>query len=291
MQDSNVYIPDAELKKAICQILNKDISDDVTIEDMEGIKVLSFWANNPVMTFQGLQYAKNLMSLSVGLAGYNGVNIDFLPTGLLSLELRINGYVDFTGIAKLKSLLKFSLVDVSASADFNEFKGISNDLMYFYYASDKKESDQKRSLDFIKPLNNITEINLTRCNMLDSNGIKLYRGVIDNISEELTFTASDTNITDISEFESKTMSGFQINSHLEVVDPLLGDTDTYRYKNIFISVDGPIDTLGIIPSGYYDSETGFVNFTNVLNETLAAFSVEKVIGNKSFYADLFIKKQ
>ncbi|WP_410529530.1 hypothetical protein H0S68_25465 (plasmid) [Serratia sp. AXJ-M] len=289
MQNNLVDIPDEELRKAICSVLNKDVSEDVTIDDMEQIKELSFWADKEVTTLEGLQYASNLIMLSIGFYGYGGSDLSYLPKKLSVLSLVLSRKTDFKKITLLDDLFKLTIIDNEGLMDFNDLIGVNTELMYFDYTSGVYCNNNSKSLNFVMPLTNITSITTKNCDVLNENGEPLYLGVLNNKSFELNYSASNTTLVDISDFERKGFGFFKFNSFIEIFDPLVGSEDIYMFQNVFNSTGGRIPVLGMYPPGEYNEKTGDVIFKNTKGADYVGYSVEKLGGRVDFSGVLLIK--
>ena len=101
-EDANkvINIPDANLKQAIYEALNKNINDSITKSELESIESLYAW-DSEITNLQGLENCINLESLYLE----NNKISDIKP--LLSLDKITNldiSYNNITDISQIKSL-------------------------------------------------------------------------------------------------------------------------------------------------------------------------------------------
>lgn len=289
MNSDLVNIPDDALREAVEFVLNKHSGDDITQDEMASIKYLG--VGGRVKNLEGLQYAKNLITFTTGTVGaFSGENLSQLPVNLVNLIIRFSSDVDISRIGELQHLIYVNITDNNGFSDFTKLSGVSTQLMHFEYESEKSTSD-KKSLDFIAGLDNLVKLTLRNVNLIDETGRKLYLSLSTvKTVDYLHVSFSDSNISDISDFQSWGGINFSINSHLERIDKNLGDDDVYIFKNIFSSQEGPISPpVGIVPAGEYNSANDEIIFSGTKNRDLAAYSVKYNEGNMNYLADVFIR--
>lgn len=293
MKSKLVDIPEEMLRKSVEYALSKKSGEDISIDDMASLKVLYLDGPQPVKDFEGLQYAVNLITLSCGtFASFSGSDISQLPDSIVNLMLKFLSDVDISRINEMQYLTYVKIIDVTGFSDFSKISNISPQLMYFECSSGIKFNSKNKSLDFIKNLDNLVNLKLENVNVITEEGEKLYLALAEVKTENyLTVTFTGTNIVDISDFESWSNIKFVIDSHLEVIDNALGAKDSYQFKNIFISSDGPIYPYGIVPQGMYDEKNNEVNFSGTKDRDLIAYSVYLNREHFKFDGDVFIMSE
>lgn len=288
MKSNVVNIPDEALRKSVEDALKKKHGEDITQDEMASIKNL--WVSHPVKNLEGLQYAVNLFTFSTGSLGtFSGEHLNQLPDNLVHLIIHFESDVDISRIGELQFLGHVNIIDSTGFSDFAKLNGISRQLMHFEYKSGKKTSDNK-SLDFISGLDNLVRLTLNNVNLIDETGHKLYLSLSTvKTIDYLKVSFSNTNISDVSDFQSWGGINFHIDSHIELIDKNIGNDDIYTFKNIFSSKKGPIaPPMGIVPAGEYNAEDDEIIFTGTKNRDLVAYSVKYNEGNIDFLADVFI---
>ncbi|OAH32779.1 hypothetical protein [Serratia marcescens] len=289
MKSNIVNIPDEVLRKSVEYVLNKNTGEDITQDEMASIKIL--YVGGSFKNLEGLQYAVNLITFSTGTMGvFYGENLSQLPDNLVNLIFRFDSDVDISRLGELQNLIYVNIIDSTGFSDFSKLKGVSPQLMHFEYRSEKNTSDNK-SLDFISGLDNLVKLSLDKVNLIDEAGRKLYLSLSTiKTVDYLMVNFKDSNILDISDFQSWGSINFSIYSHCERTDKSLGSDDTYTFKNIFSSQEGPIaPPMGIVPAGGYSAADDKIIFTGTKNIDLVAYSVKYNGGNMDYLADVYIK--
>lgn len=106
-ESSSSLIKDKELERVLREALNKP-TGEITKNDLEKLKEL-FILQEDIYSLEGLQYAKNLTSLSISFASISDLSPLRNLTQLVSLDLRNNKIKDIEALSQLVNLEELNL--------------------------------------------------------------------------------------------------------------------------------------------------------------------------------------
>ncbi|WP_369670114.1 MucBP domain-containing protein, partial [Enterococcus lactis] len=180
-----VKIPDFYLRRAFAMELGKSVDDDITIDDLEKVTNLSTSTSERIDNIEGIQYAKNLKTISFTVS----TNTDLSPMeNLINLEkLSINSNNSaskISDISFLKTLTNLKSLSITNS-DISDISPLQN-------LTKLVELDLARNkIVDLHPLNhltNLTELRLGGNSTLDASTVDVLGSLTNIVLLDLSFT-------------------------------------------------------------------------------------------------------